>query len=153
MMFNLFKKTNKNQETVEDAFFGKLAFVEATEYEPSYLFGAKEFTPLNAIVEYQIYNVNKIVSQKQRKWMAEIENNYDGLKTDIEAFINAELNKIDEKGKIFNLERDLTIDLITIPFNLNEVVEWSLTYKVREYFAFFKIEFHDWKPYRFSVSA
>jgi hypothetical protein len=152
-MFNLFKKTKKDQETIEDDFFGQLAFVEATEYEGSYLFGAKEFSPLKSEVAYQIYDANKTVSQEQIKWVAEIENKYDGLKAEIETFINAELNKIDNKGKKFNLEKDFNIELITIPKNLNVVVEWSITYEVKEYFAFFTIEFRDWKPYWFSVSA
>lgn len=152
-MFNLFKKTNKNQETIEDEFFGKLLFIEATEYVPSYLFGAKEFRPLNSEVEYQIYNDTKTVSQEQREWVTEIENNYDGLKVEIETFINSELAKIDGKEKKFNLENDLNIDLITIPKNLNPVVEWSLTYGVEKDFAFFTVEFRNWKPYSFQVSA
>jgi hypothetical protein len=147
------KKPKKNQETIEDEFFGKLSFVEATEYEASYLFGAKEFPPLNHVVEYQIYDVSKTVTQEQRKWITKIENKYDGLKVEIETFINSELVKIDGKGKKISIEKDLTIDLITIPKNLNEVVEWSITYKLGNDFAFFTVEFRDLKPYWFSVSA
>src|SRR5687767_8748189 len=98
-MFNLFKKTKKNQETIEDDFFGKLSFIEATEYEPSNLFGAKVFRPLNSQVEFQIYTDSKTVTQEQKDWAREIENNYDSVKAEIEKFINSECAKIDVKAK------------------------------------------------------
>jgi hypothetical protein len=152
-MFNLFKKTNKNQETIEDEFFGKLSFFEASEYEPSYLSGTKEFRPLNSEVEYQIYNDTKTVKKEQREWVIEIEKKFDDLKMEIETFINSEFAKMNDNREKINLEKDLNIGLITIPKNLNSVVEWSLTYRVEKDFAFYTIEFRNWKPYWFSISA
>jgi hypothetical protein len=62
-MFNFSKKTKNAEETIEDEFFGKLSFVQASEYEPSHLFGAKAFHPVNSVVECQFYNDKKNITQ------------------------------------------------------------------------------------------
>lgn len=138
---------------VIDEFFGKLSFVEASKHEASYFFGAKTFNPANYIVEYQIYNNGKIVSEAQRKLGIEIERKYRELEIEIEKFINSQLEKIDAKSHNYNLEKDLEIRLITIPQDLNSSFEWSIEYAVKKDFSFFEVEFQNWEPTWFSISA
>jgi hypothetical protein len=138
---------------ITDEFFGKLSFVEATKHEASHFFGAKIFNPVNYIVEYQIYNDGKIVSEAQRKLGIEIERNYAELKIEIENFINTELQKIDSTAKKYNLEKDLELQLITIPNSLSPKIEWSIEYSVKNDFLFFMVEFQNWEPFWFSISA
>ena len=133
--------------------FGKLSFIEANEYEPSYLFGAKDFQPLNSKIEYQFYNDNKIVTQEQKEWVISIESKYSYLEVEIENFINDELTKMNDKITKYSLKKDLTIEFITIPKLLDPVVEWSLTYGVNKDFLFLTVEFRDWKPNFLSISA
>lgn len=152
-MFKHFNKAKNSEETIADQFFNKLSFIEATEYEPSHLFGAKYFRPLNCEIEYQLYTEEKTVTQEQREWIIAIENNYDSLKIEMENFINDEFAKMYNKAKKYSLEKDLTIELITIPKLFVPGVEWSLTYKVKEDFLFLTIEFLGWKPNSLYISA
>jgi hypothetical protein len=149
----VFKKVKYKYVHIEDDFFGKLSFVEESKHEPSHFFGAKLFRPVNYKIEYQIYNVSEAVSEDQRKFGVEIETKYPELKDEIENFINLEVKKIDAKGKRYNLEKDLELQLITIPKSIIPTTEWSIEYAVKKDFAFFEIAFHNWKPFWFSISA
>lgn len=138
---------------IEDKFFGKLSLIEESRNEPSHFFGAKLFGPLNHEIEYQIYYADETVSEDQRKFGIEIEAKYSELVIEIEKFVNSEIKKIDAKGKRYNLEKDLELRLIIIPKSFDPIVEWSIEYSVKNDFSFFLIEFQNWKPYWFSISA
>jgi hypothetical protein len=152
-MPNIFKKKNTNHEIVEDEFFGKLSYVKETSYEPSHLFGSKIFVPLHYEVEYQIYNDDKMISQEQRFLLNEIEKRYIELEDEIEMFINSEVEKVSTERKKYELQQDLELRLIVIPKNCTPIIEWSLEYGLKKDFAFFTVEFQDWKPIWFSISA
>lgn len=137
----------------EDHFFGKLSFVEESQYEPSHFFAEKLFRPVNYKIEYQIYNAGETISEDQQKFVVKIETKYPELKDEIENFINLEVKKIDTKGKRYNLEKDLELRLITIPKSITPTIEWSIEYAVKNDFAFFTVEFQNWKPFWFSISA
>jgi hypothetical protein len=63
------------------------------------------------------------------------------------------LPKQGKKPGKYSVEKNLNIDLITIPRLLDKIVEWALTYSVKNDFLFLKGEFRDWNPYSLSVSA
>lgn len=138
---------------IEDSFFGKLSFVEESRHEPSHFLGAKLFRPVNYEIEYQIYNADETVFEDQRKFGIEIEAKYEELKIEIEKFINSELDKLDSKAKRYKLEEDLEVRLITIPRNIKPIIEWSIEYAVKKDYLFFTVEFQNWEPYWFSISA
>lgn len=138
---------------IVDNFFGKLSVVEASQHEPSHYYSTKFFEPVNYEIEFQIYKEGETISEDQRKFGIEIETKYAELKIDIEKFINSEIEKIDGKVKRYDLENDLELRLITIPKSFNPIVEWSIEYAVRNDFSFFLIDFQNWKPCLFSISA
>ena len=152
-MFKHFNKTKNSEEIIADQFFNKLSFIRANEHESSNLFGARYFQPLNCEIEYQLNNDEKTVTQEQKEWIIAIENNYDLLKIEMENFINDEFAKMYNKAKKYSLEKDLTIELITIPKLFVPGVEWSLTYRVKEDFLFLTIEFLGWKLNSLYISA
>jgi hypothetical protein len=152
-MFNLFKNKNTKPEIVADEWFKKLLYFSETPDEASHLLGSRIFQPLKCEVEYQIFSDNKKISQAQRQFLLEIENRYLELKHEMELFINAEIEKVSTVRKTYKLEQDLALSLIVIPKDVSTIKEWSLEYAVNNDFSFFAVEFQDWKPFWFSISA
>lgn len=123
--FNLFKRT----PAVEDAFFGKLRYVNLKESSKNYYAGSGYFSPDNSIISYFIKAGIKGPTEAQREFYIDFQINYPKYIQQFIPLIEDEFRNRNAHFRINNFKEEFKVVNITIPRVDAKVITWDITFE------------------------
>lgn len=120
----LFGKT----KSIEDAFFGRLLFLDSKDKTESYFEGRRHFKPIDKDIDLAIYADFLGPTEQQRKFFSQIEEYYSKLIEKIKPLINDEFQDWQPDFMIKNFEKEFTPIYITIPRLTKKEMKWELAF-------------------------
>ena len=110
----------------------------------TYFEGEESYWQVSREFDFCIFNDKAGVSAKQKELLFEIEQKYEGLKTEIEEIIN---NASYINAKKFSIGDDLEVNFIEIHNEQGNDQYWSVIYIVKDHWQGVEVGVKNWKPF------
>ncbi|MEM1120453.1 MAG: hypothetical protein AAGJ18_08370 [Bacteroidota bacterium] len=108
--------------SIEDDFFGIM--LECGSYYEC----QKLFRPTEKVIVLHVDNVNGGVSDRQKEFFLNLEENYDQLVSDISPAIEKRVSEWIKGFKIKDFKSEFTLEFITIPKLENDAIKWNIAF-------------------------